>query len=463
MLEMKAFSEVDLNSTPIVVLGCGHFFTTETLDGLVGVAEVYDMNSDGTFIGLRDFSGTLAPSVPRCPDCQRPIRQYATQRYNRVINRAMTDEISKRFLTSGKASLQELEVKVSSLRLDLKESRQELIKLLNAAGTRMNPVRSVAIVEQLKSRTTTSDKLTKAVAVFLKSVAEKHQPVRKLHDATVKAIRTRKPLSEQMEQLTMQGVSTLCPDQQVILDGRAVQLMVNSLILADRLELLRELESSLADTTTLKTSGSSPVRLASAFFKSCEDLVADCDAANLTKLNVETRLQYSGIACLYRSYMFATKSQDVNHATTYVQRAKDLLEAADKMCTSSFHNAAGLREAVEETLRLLGKEWYEPVSAEEIAAIKAAMVSGPRGIATHSGHWYKCRNGHPVGYLVRCACLAYADMEHSLRLESVGCRWRRRGVWSVGPLLGAGIMSLSQGSVVRWRWSRRFLAVAEVI
>ena len=43
----------------------------------------------------------------------------------------------------------------------------------------------------------------------------------------------------------------------------------------------------------------------------------------------------------------------------------------------------------------MGKEWYELVSVEEVAAIKAAMVSGPQGIATHFGHWYKCQNGHP--------------------------------------------------------------------
>jgi hypothetical protein len=47
-------------------------------------------------------------------------------------------------------------------------------------------------------------------------------------------------------------------------------------------------------------------------------------------------------------------------------------------------------------MKLLGREWYEVVTPEELAVIKAAMVSGPRGIATHSGHWYNCANGHPV-------------------------------------------------------------------
>ena len=44
-----------------------------------------------------------------------------------------------------------------------------------------------------------------------------------------------------------------------------------------------------------------------------------------------------------------------------------------------------------------GSTRYEAVTPAEIAAIKKAMVTGPDGFATHSGRWYKCVNGHPVG------------------------------------------------------------------
>ena len=59
MFKFKSFGEVDLNSTPIIVLGCGHFFTPETLDGHVGMAETYDMDLHGEFVGLRDVSSVL--------------------------------------------------------------------------------------------------------------------------------------------------------------------------------------------------------------------------------------------------------------------------------------------------------------------------------------------------------------------------------------------------------------------
>lgn len=33
MIEFKKYGEIDLDETPVVTLACGHFFTTETLDG----------------------------------------------------------------------------------------------------------------------------------------------------------------------------------------------------------------------------------------------------------------------------------------------------------------------------------------------------------------------------------------------------------------------------------------------
>jgi hypothetical protein len=47
---MKTYKEIDLAETPIVALSCRHFLTAETLDGLMGMEEVYvtDAHSDFT-------------------------------------------------------------------------------------------------------------------------------------------------------------------------------------------------------------------------------------------------------------------------------------------------------------------------------------------------------------------------------------------------------------------------------
>lgn len=82
-----------------------------------------------------------------------------------------------------------------------------------------------------------------------------------------------------------------------------------------------------------------------------------------------------------------SNNTDTKIATTYVETAKELLKDAQSLCDQPFHNAHGPREAVNESIKLLRKSWYEEVTPEEIQAIKAAMVSGPRGIRTNAGHW----------------------------------------------------------------------------
>ena len=123
LLEMKLYREIDLDETPIVVLGCGHFFTAETLDGHIQMSGVYYQDALGDFTAFRDVSAELAQAVPRCPDCQCPIRQHSTQRYNRVINRAVIDEMSKRFLVSGKDRLRNLQQDIHDLEQGFDESR----------------------------------------------------------------------------------------------------------------------------------------------------------------------------------------------------------------------------------------------------------------------------------------------------------------------------------------------------
>jgi thioesterase domain-containing protein len=103
-----------------------------------------------------------------------------------------------------------------------------------------------------------------------------------------------------------------------------------------------------------------------------------------------------------QSYRFfvSTVNTDVTKKAEYVKTAQDLLEQARELCDQKFQDAELLREAIDASVKQLGKEWYEEVTAEEMAAIKAAMVGGARGIATHSGHWYNCQNGHPVSHLL---------------------------------------------------------------
>ena len=435
LLEMKTFSELDLNESPIVVLGCGHFFTAETLDGHIGMAEVYTQDAQGVYTGIQDVSAILAGPVPRCPDCQCPVRQYGTNRFNRVINRAVIDEMSKRFLISGKDDFQRLEGKVLELEQYLEISQKEILNSIRQASAhatgRATLAKTLKLTKNLNERYNLARQLEKDIKACVAKVADKNQPVQKLHEATLTAAR-RKPIDGLMTGLSVTGsISAVPRDRRVTLGGRATQLQAECIILTDSLSTALLLKSESAGSS-FKVPGGSPENVAKVFFKTCGTFIDECDIENLPKLGVEARLYYARMARSYESYCRSTKT-NVNQASAYVKDAKAMMEDAEELCKRPFGNAKGLRRAVRESVKLLGKEWYEDVTAEELAAVKAAMVSGPQGINTHSGHWYNCANGHPVG--LEWSDLGYNVLTgNSLRSVNVVCRCSSLAVLNVEPL-----------------------------
>ncbi len=395
---MKTYSEIDLDEQPIVVLGCGHFFTAETLDGHMGMTDVYTQDENGKFTGLRDVSAELARSVPRCPDCQSPVRQHCTQRFNRVINRAVMDEMSKRFLVDGKEKLRALERQILELEQDFEGSRGELTISIRAASANSRslllPAKTSELIGSLEKRNAKARKLEKAISGFCKSTAEKNQPAQKLHDAMISAGR-RRSIDKLMTNLDITGsVPAISRDRQITFNGRIAQVHAECIVLADRFNLLQVIKS-LPENSAVKLPGGAVEGLAKLFLNTCKKLIEDCDVEHLPRFQVEASLYYANISRAYDAYCRST-GIDMEQASESIKVAKKLLAEAQTLCEQPFQNADILSNAVSESIKLLSKQWYEPVTAEELAAIKAAMVSGSKGIATHSGHWYNCENGHPV-------------------------------------------------------------------
>jgi len=427
---MKTYREIDLSDTPIVVLGCGHFFTAETLDGHMGMAEVYSQDERGEFTGLRNVSAELARSIPRCPDCQCPVRQHCTQRFNRVINRAVIDEMSKRFLVNGKEALRKLERQILELEQDFEQSRGEITDSIRHAAAhfagQLTHAKTSELTQNLKQRNVKFRNLEQAICLFRSTVADKNQPAQKLHDATVNAAR-RRSIDHLMTNLNItESVPAIARDRRITAGGRILQVQAECIVLADRFSIAQVIRSTPAGSS-IKISGGVPEQLVKPFFKTCRILIDDCGVENLPKLGIEASIYYARIARLYESHCRSTKI-DVEQASENVKIARELLKTARVLCKQPFQNADFLRNAVEESIKLLRKEWYESVTAEELAAIKKAMVSGSEGIATHSGHWYNCENGHPVS-------LPSPFLPQSIDSVIV-CNRRLRDAHGDGPLPG---------------------------
>jgi hypothetical protein len=399
LLEMLTYAEINVNENPIVDLGCGHFFTAESLDGHVGMTEAYTSDKFGQINGLADILGSFAGKIPQCPDCRTPVRQYVTQRYNRVINRAVIDELSKRFLVSGQVGLRKLERRVDAIEKELDSSRAEITNLSRTVGFGGDlfheaVLNARTVKSNVERRYITSSKLEMDIAAFLRKVADRHQPAQKLHEATVHAMTSNRSVSldDAFASLQIhQHVPLVERDRRVVLGGRILQIRTESMILEDKFHVVK----AIKNVVHAKLPGDPPETLTGAFLESCRVLIAESTTAHIPKLAVEASLYFANIARIYQSSGLA-KEDDKAKGAEYVAEAKALLESALESCKQPFQNAKKLSIAVEESLKLLRRSWYEDVTAEELAMIKLAMVSGSRGIATHSGHWYNCVNGHPV-------------------------------------------------------------------
>ncbi|EPE32161.1 hypothetical protein GLAREA_07294 [Glarea lozoyensis ATCC 20868] len=399
---MKTYAVIDPSDSPIVVLGYGHFFTADSLDGVLGMAEVYDVDGHGHFIGLKDMSGQLAHLVPRCPDCQCPVRQFATNRYNRVINRAVIDEMSKRFLTTGKDDLRRLADELAELEKSLEATREEIVQSVRQAKAHVTSSFTQAEISKvtgvLQKRHNESRKIEGRIKTWRNSVADQHQPAKKLHDATVQAARraavVHASLDLILDDLSLMEMAPVLPsDRRVTMGGQMLQIKSKCLILNDKFIIAQALKA-LSNSKSIKMPGGSPALLAIPFFESCKAFIGECHVENLPKLLVEASLFYASIARCFESFCNTDKI-DLRTSTAYIAKAKQLFEEASEVCKQPFHNAQSLRDTVEVSIRLMRRQWYDEVTADELNAIKNTMVQGSQGIASHSGHWYNCKNGHP--------------------------------------------------------------------
>lgn len=436
LLEMKSYGEINLEDSPIIVLGCGHFFTAETLDGLMGMGEVYKQDERGAFTGLRDTSLSLAKAVPRCPDCQCPMRQYCAQRYNRVINRAVVDEMSKRFLLQGKLELRELELRIDETDRTSHDFLDEMMQAIKPI-THQDQVRTALILiereatlsQNIGDKFAAYNRLKADIQRFRKKAADKNQPAQKLHDATVNAARMRS-IDQIMSNIHFEdSVPAIARDRRVTFGGCVVELQVQCLILTQGFQIIQILKAGTT-SSPIKIPGGPPDQSTEAFFKACTEFIADCGVESLPKLAVQATLCHARVARLNESYCRSRKVK-AEQASRHMVTARNLLQEAHELCTQPFQGAEQLGVAVQEAIKLLSKEWYEEITSEELAAIKSAMVGGSGGIATHSGHWYNCANGHPVSFRSIHGLLFHLLTACSLRSGNVACRCKRPAAQSV--------------------------------
>ena len=100
IIEMETFASCDINSDPICVLPCGHFYTISTLDGHMQLSEYYfrdgNDNEEGSWVHVRPLSAAEDIGKPKsCPACKAVI--HSVYRYGRMIRNSELRLLERKF------------------------------------------------------------------------------------------------------------------------------------------------------------------------------------------------------------------------------------------------------------------------------------------------------------------------------------------------------------------------------
>ncbi|CAI5492251.1 unnamed protein product [Closterium sp. Naga37s-1] len=137
LVTLETLGEIDPDESPVLVLPCGHAYTVETLDGHLGLNQVYQEAEAGSagggssaaggaagggleaaatapkWVAVRPFDDGGLSALKGCPECRQPIT--GLRRYGRMVNKALLDESERKFALSCLADQQQLQQKLSKL------------------------------------------------------------------------------------------------------------------------------------------------------------------------------------------------------------------------------------------------------------------------------------------------------------------------------------------------------------
>ncbi|PBP18019.1 NFX1-type zinc finger-containing protein 1 [Diplocarpon rosae] len=263
----QTYNETDLSENSIVVLGCCHFFTTETLDGIIGMSEVYKIDENGEYTGLQSLVGTFHVDSET------------------TINQALIDEMSNYFLVRGQERQQKLGKSIEKLHHKLDLNRQKIVADIQKAVIeyigKLQHSKEDEISNFLKEAYAQASLIRTAMEHFRHNAAERNEPASKIHDTAVHAS-PEISLDAQLASMTLAPMYPIIPrDKRVNLDGHAAELKANYTHTA---------------TSGIKIPGDLPNQVSTGFIRHCKTFISGCNRENLPKLAVEATCSFGKIA-----------------------------------------------------------------------------------------------------------------------------------------------------------------------
>lgn len=413
LIMFEPYSEIDLDSNPIIVPTCGHFYTVETYDSHMGIKNCYILDESGAILGPKSLDAIAVNAansddppeklvVKNCPDCRAPLRDI--HRYNRIVKTAFLDESTRRFCANAQAKYVDMYKEVSRALEILHANHADFVSGLRAGHPPAGRPPTLAKIPQpVEDRRWKGTLLARRIRHFIKTVSEEEQPYSKVRQMVLSAQRRRGVQSTFAGDPSAVQMGFRLKSQNLLLEAEweyswDIHLIITSLAMYD-LPAARILRKQLLGNLW---------RL----YKKCSTIIPECHSARLGKYEVEARIHGAQFFALYRLEIISRKTSaaapggiepdaasdegdelGANFGEAIRQAEIQSLARCDTLCDTLPGTVGPMRDQVKQARNLLGGATiYTTVSAEEKRLVHAAMSTE----FSTTGRWYTCPNGHPV-------------------------------------------------------------------
>ncbi|KAM0446917.1 hypothetical protein ACHAO4_009068 [Trichoderma viride] len=381
-LEMKEYHEIDLDEEPCIFPDCGHFLTTSSMDGQMGMAAYYDMDIDGHPIRLGKASEPFSlddSGIPVCATCRGSLRNIA--RYGRIVRRAMLDESTKKFIEWSHGQYLSLATRLLKEQENLGQQQKTKTASSTLKGGKLTHyaprLRQLRELEKITddSRYNSIINLWRKIGSYASDVRREEQPFQRVADLVLFANRQNKTHGEfRFDDSINQIKGSLLADTLLLKCDLAVLFDFRRLAKDKALELAElklDLSGHWTDSIRL-------IELSHTYVYSREEVQGHIFAVQLCVLCSS----FDKITT-----MWAANKQSIENlkeeALKHIQRARVLME--------TYPSTAVFKDEIDRLEIMVSDGIYRPVTAEEMRAVYKAMSTEMLG----TGHWYTCENNHP--------------------------------------------------------------------
>lgn len=378
LIMFDKYGDINIDEDPCVFPSCGHYYTVSSLDGLMEIKEHYNVDPVTNIIISPRSSERVVSSDAKlggCPDCRRPLRDI--HRYNRIVKRALLNESTKRFISTAIIISNKLGEEVARREMELETAR--------AGSSVREQSRDFTVVEATKPFGK-KEKLQKSIDKFIKAMAAEEQPYGRVNDLLASAAAREDAVKSDGFQIDESKIQT-----GLQMRGQILQLRLTWAILWDY--RMRSTDACF-DSKLCPGLCEAVANQLKGHIRHCLSIKDSCKTAKLLVQEVEAMLYYSLFSLLSYSTSEAQGEPLGTDAVNELRnQASATLEECESLCSDNPGTLHHLEEDIGKAKALLnGATFYSFVSSEEKKQVYNAMASQFSG----TGHWYYCRNNHPV-------------------------------------------------------------------